>query len=52
MIRYLYLTWHYIASLGDDAVGVTWMDIDGNMELYASHKSFIEKVVHKRGGHW
>lgn len=30
---------------GDDAKNVRWIDIDRNLELYASHSSFIETVV-------
>lgn len=37
---------------GDDAVGVKWMDIDRNLQLYASHSSFIERVVQRLKAHW
>lgn len=37
---------------GDDAVGVRWMDIDGGLNLYASHASFIKTVVEKMEAHW
>nr|XP_022916941.1 ADP-ribose pyrophosphatase, mitochondrial [Onthophagus taurus] len=37
---------------GDDAKNVKWMDIDKNLELYASHEEFIKKVVELRKCHW
>lgn len=37
---------------GDDATNVKWMDIDSDMELYASHKQFIEAVANKYKAHW
>ncbi|CAH0564146.1 unnamed protein product [Brassicogethes aeneus] len=37
---------------GDDAKNVTWIDIDKNLDLYASHLQFIEKVVEKHKSHW
>lgn len=37
---------------GDDATNVKWMDINSDMELYASHKSFIEKAANKYKAHW
>lgn len=30
---------------GDDAGDVTWMDIQGDTELYASHKNFVLAVA-------
>ena len=38
--------------LGDDAVGVQWMDISHKCKLYASHIDFIHKVVKLRNAHW
>jgi len=38
--------------LGDDAVGVQWMDIGRQMKLYASHNSLIREVVDRLKAHW
>ncbi|KAK9888262.1 hypothetical protein WA026_000525 [Henosepilachna vigintioctopunctata] len=37
---------------GDDAKNVQWISIDKNLDLYASHCSFIEKVAHLHNAHW
>lgn len=37
---------------GDDASSVTWMDINSDIELYATHKQFIEQVANKYKAHW
>lgn len=37
---------------GDDAQNVRWLDIDKNLNLYASHCNFIETVVKKLKAHW
>ncbi|XP_044753229.1 ADP-ribose pyrophosphatase, mitochondrial [Coccinella septempunctata] len=37
---------------GDDAKNVLWLDIDKNLELYASHLSFIEAVAKLHNAHW
>ncbi|XP_072376575.1 ADP-ribose pyrophosphatase, mitochondrial [Diabrotica undecimpunctata] len=39
-------------TAGDDAQNVTWMDVDRNIDLYASHSNFIKAVVDKLGSHW
>lgn len=39
-------------SAGDDAVGVTWMDIDHKLPLYASHSDLLQIVVSKMNCHW
>lgn len=39
-------------SAGDDAGNVKWMDIDRSLNLYASHKLFVQKVVEKLNAHW
>ena len=39
-------------SAGDDAGQVTWMTIDKNLKLYASHYDFVKLIVTKRDGHW
>lgn len=31
-------------NAGDDAVGVCWVDITPNIELYASHKDIVSEV--------
>ena len=38
--------------IGDDAVGVKWIDIGSDIELYASHKDFIKQTAELRGAHW
>ncbi|XP_072124508.1 ADP-ribose pyrophosphatase, mitochondrial-like isoform X1 [Mobula birostris] len=37
---------------GDDAADVQWLDIDQNMQLYASHFQFLKSVAELRGSHW
>ena len=37
---------------GDDAKALKWIDISSEINLYASHKEFIEKAVYKLGAHW
>lgn len=37
---------------GDDAGNVKWLDLDGSLELYASHKDFVEKTSDRLGAHW
>lgn len=37
---------------GDDAAKVKWMDINGEVKLYASHASIVRKVVDMLDGHW
>lgn len=39
-------------TAGDDAGSVTWMDIDKNLNLYASHKDFIQLTAEKHNAHW
>ncbi|XP_066928249.1 putative nudix hydrolase 6 isoform X1 [Clytia hemisphaerica] len=39
-------------NAGDDAQAVRWMTIDGDIQLYASHKDFIEKVCTRLGAHF
>lgn len=41
-----------LLSAGDDAGNVKWMDIDQNLNLYASHKLFVQKVVQRLNAHW
>ena len=37
---------------GDDAKAVKWMDISSSLDLYASHRDFIEKVALLHNAHW
>lgn len=39
-------------SAGDDAGQVTWMTIDKNLKLYASHYDFVKLVVEKLNADW
>ncbi|XKL62364.1 hypothetical protein PGB90_002197 [Kerria lacca] len=39
-------------NAGDDAESVQWMDIDKNVNLYASHYMLINEVVNKLNAHW
>ena len=39
-------------TAGDDAGSVTWMDIDHDLNLYASHKDFIELTTKLHHAHW
>lgn len=37
---------------GDDAAHVQWMDINKDIQFYASHRTFIEIVVDRLKAHW
>jgi len=37
---------------GDDAAKVQWCDAHSGLDLYASHKSMLEKVVQRLSAHW
>lgn len=37
---------------GDDAKSVKWLEIDGNIQVYGSHKDIIKKVVERLKAHW
>lgn len=39
-------------NAGDDAQAVRWMAIDSDIQLYASHKDFIQKVCEKLNAHF
>jgi len=39
-------------NVGDDAVGVQWMDISRHIKLYASHNQFIREAVERLKAHW
>lgn len=34
-------------NAGDDAVGVRWVDVAPDLELYASHKEIVKEVHRK-----
>lgn len=42
----------FALEAGDDAKGVRWIDIDKDLNLYASHSSLIEKVAKIHHAHW
>ncbi|XP_070204348.1 ADP-ribose pyrophosphatase, mitochondrial-like isoform X2 [Littorina saxatilis] len=37
---------------GDDAVGVQWLDLDGSLQLYASHVNFMMETAKKLNASW
>jgi len=37
---------------GDDAKDLKWIDLSADINLYASHKDFIERAVRQLGAHW
>lgn len=37
---------------GSDAKHVEWLDVGRNLNLYASHKDFVEKVTERLNAHW
>lgn len=39
-------------TAGDDAVGVKWNDLDSSVNMYASHKHFIETVAKLLNAHF
>lgn len=43
---------HIQLQAGDDAGAVRWTEANKNMELYASHVNFIEKMVQLRDAAW
>ena len=43
---------HISLNAGDDAIGVSWLDISANLNLYASHTKLLEIVANKHGAHW
>lgn len=46
------LTSQISLNAGDDAQSVRWIDIDGQIKLYANHLKFIEIAVKNRDAHW
>ena len=42
----------FTLTAGDDAGSVTWMDLDSQLKLYASHKYFVEKATILHNAHW
>lgn len=43
---------HMRFEAGDDAQNVRWLDIDGNISLYANHREMIAEVVKLFDAHW
>ncbi|CAB0004633.1 unnamed protein product [Nesidiocoris tenuis] len=39
-------------NAGDDAVGVKWLDVSSELQLYASHSSMLKKVAELLNAHW
>jgi ADP-ribose pyrophosphatase len=39
-------------TAGDDAVGVKWTDVSESLNLYASHRDFVEVVAKLHNAHW
>ena len=37
---------------GSDAADVRWMEINSNLNLYASHKDFLKKTAELHNAHW
>ncbi|XP_014277142.1 ADP-ribose pyrophosphatase, mitochondrial isoform X2 [Halyomorpha halys] len=37
---------------GDDAIGVSWLDLSSKLSLYASHSKFLEFVAKRHEAHW
>lgn len=37
---------------GDDAKNLKWIDIDGNLNLYASHKDIVRIAAEQLNAHW
>ncbi|CAG9773949.1 unnamed protein product [Ceutorhynchus assimilis] len=42
----------FALEAGDDAAQVQWMDIDRNLDLYASHSELLKTVIERLGAHW
>lgn len=43
---------NFALTAGDDAGSVTWMDISSSLNLYASHKNFVENTAKLLKAHW
>ena len=37
---------------GDDAVAICWMELSSEINLYASHRDFVQTTVNRLGAHW
>ncbi|CAF4488653.1 unnamed protein product [Rotaria socialis] len=46
------LTKHIHLDAGDDATNVAWRPIDRNIDLYASHKEILKRVVDRFDAYW
>lgn len=42
----------FTLKAGDDAKALQWMDIDENLNLYASHKMFLMLAAKRLNAHW
>lgn len=43
---------HLQLKAGDDAKNFKWIDLDGSLNLYASHKAIVEIGVKLLDAHW
>lgn len=43
---------HFRFKAGDDAKNLKWIDINGNLNLYASHKEIVQIAVDQLNAHW
>ena len=41
-----------IISIGDDAIGVKWLDINSELKLFGSHLDFVSKVAEMHNADW
>ncbi len=46
------VTYEFQLEGGDDAFNSKWQECSASLNLYASHKYFIEKTVEKRSAYW
>ncbi|CAF2052729.1 unnamed protein product [Rotaria magnacalcarata] len=46
------LTKHIYLDAGDDAANVAWRPIDQNIDLYASHKEIVKRVIDRFDAYW
>lgn len=43
---------HFKFKAGDDAKNLKWIDVDGHLNLYASHKDIVHIAVQQLDAHW
>lgn len=49
----MFQTFSLISVLvGDDAIGVKWIDINKDLKLFASHSDFVKKVAEMHDANW